>query len=89
MKSAARTEPDVAELYARAERNRFANLEKLAANLAERGPLREGLGVEDAGRTIWVLASKEVRQMLLTHAHWSPERYRTWLYETLAAALLP
>lgn len=89
MKSAARTEPDVAELLARAQRNRFANLERLAARLASLGPLREGLTVEDAGRTIWVMASTEVCQLLRAHAGWTDERYAAWLGDTLAAALLP
>jgi len=89
MKSAARTEPEVAELYARAQHNRYANLEALARSLAERGPLRPGVTVEDAARTIWVLASPETRHMLRAHAGWPAERYRTWLGDTLAAALLP
>lgn len=89
MKSAARSDAEVAELYERGQATRSANLEALAARLAERGPLRDGLTVEDAGRTIWVLASKEVRHMLLEHARWSPERYAAWLGDTLCAALLP
>ncbi len=88
MKNAARTEADVAELFARAQQNRFANLAAVAAQLSARGGLRKGLTVEEAGRTIWVLASPEVRQMLVTHAQWSSERYRVWLEDTLAAALL-
>ena len=74
MKSAARVEPDVAELYARAQQHRYANLEVVARTLAERGPLRPGVTVEDAGGTIWVLASPETRQMLRVHAGWSAER---------------
>lgn len=89
MKSAARTEPDVAELYARAQRNRFNNLESVARHVATRAALRTGLTVEDAGRTVWVLASPEVREMLMTHAGWSEEKYVAWLTETLTAALLP
>jgi AcrR family transcriptional regulator len=88
MKSAARSEPTVAELYERSQATRAANLTALAARVAEVGPLREGLTVDDAGRTIWVLASSEVRQMLLTHAGWTPEHYAEWLGETLCAALL-
>jgi AcrR family transcriptional regulator len=88
MRSAARTEADVAELFARAQKNRFANLEAVAAHLGDLGALRPGLSVEDAARTIWVLASPEVRQMLGAHAAWPTERYRAWLEDTLAAALL-
>ncbi|MCC6527628.1 MAG: TetR/AcrR family transcriptional regulator [Polyangiaceae bacterium] len=89
MKSAARTEPDVAELLARMQAYRFSNIETVPAKLAESGALRPGLSVEDAARTIWALASPEVRQMVLTFAGWSGERYRAWLEETLAAVLLP
>ena len=89
MKSAARTEADAAELFARVQKNRYANLEAVAARLSERGPLRQNLTVEEAARTIWVLASPEVRQMLVTQAGWSSERYQAWLGETLAAAILP
>ena len=89
MKDAARSESDVAALYGRAQHNRYRNLEALAARLAERGPLRAGLSVKDAGRTIWVLASPEVRQMLLVHSGWSRRRYAEWLADTLCAALLP
>lgn len=89
MKNAARSEADVAALYGRAQNNRFRNLQALAQSLAERGPLREGVTVDVAGRTLWVLASPEVRQMLLAHAGWSPDRYASWLADTLIAALLP
>lgn len=89
MRNAARTEPDVAALYARAQQSRYKNLEVMVRKLAERGPLRRGLSVEDAARTAWVLASPETRQALSTHASWSPERYQAWLADTLAAALLP
>lgn len=89
MKDAARTEADVAELYERAQSNRFKNLEALAERLADRGPLRRGLTVEDAGRTLWALASSEVRQLLVEQAGWTPERYEAWLGNTLSAVLLP
>ena len=88
MKDAARSEPDVATLYRRAQHNRYRNLAALASRLAERGPLRARLSVEDAARTIWVLASPEVRQMLLD-AGWSRQRYAAWLADILGAALLP
>jgi AcrR family transcriptional regulator len=88
MKSAARTEPDIAELLARSQQVRFSNMAAVPGRLEELGALRPGLSVEDAARTIWALASPEVRQMLATFAGWSPERIRAWLEETLAAALL-
>lgn len=89
MKSAARTEAEVAELFARAQHSRYSNLEAVAARLADLGALRHGLTIERAARTIWAIASPEVRQMLATYGGWSPERYEDWLGDVLAAALLP
>ncbi len=86
MKNAARSEPDVAELYARALGNRLRNLHALAAQLAARGALRRGVDAEEAGRTIWAMSSPEVRQLLLAHAGWSHERYASWLASVLAVA---
>ncbi len=88
MKHAARTDPEVRELYVRAQENRFANLETLARKLADRGALRAGLTVSDAGRTLWLLASPQTRRMMETHAGWTAEHYRCWLADTLIAALL-
>jgi len=88
MKNAARTEPEVSELFSRAQKTRFQNMEAVAARLGKRGALRQGLSVEDAGRTIWVLASVEVRQLLIAQAGWSPQQYQAWLADTLSAALL-
>jgi AcrR family transcriptional regulator len=88
MRNAARTEPDVAALLVRLQAYRHSNLATIPARLAELGALRPGLSVEEAARTIWAIASPEVRQMLLTFAGWSAAAYRTWLEATLAAVLL-
>jgi AcrR family transcriptional regulator len=88
MKGAARSEPGVAELLGRMQAYRFSNIATIPARLAELGALRPGLSEDDASRTIWALASPEVRQMLQTFAGWSADRYRAWLVETLGAALL-
>jgi AcrR family transcriptional regulator len=89
LKSAARTEPDVAELLTRMQSKRYANLSVVPARLEELGALRPGLSRDDAARTLWAIASPEVRWMLLTFAGWSPERYRDWLDATLVAVFLP
>ena len=88
MKSAARSEPDIAELLRRVQEYRFSNISTIPARLAALGALRKPLSLDDASRTIWAVASPEVRQMLQAFAGWSPDRYRAWLLDTLAAALL-
>jgi hypothetical protein len=64
MKSAARSEPDVAELLAQMQAYRLSNITTIPARLSELGVLRPGLSEDDASRTIWAIASPEVRQML-------------------------
>ena len=88
MKNAARTEPDVAQLLTDMQAYRFSNIATIPKKLGALGALRSGLSIDDAARTIWALASPEVRQMLLTFAGWSVKRYRTWLEGTLVAVLL-
>jgi AcrR family transcriptional regulator len=88
MKSAARSEPDVAELLGRMHAYRFSNIMSIPRRLAELEALRSGLTLEDAGRTIFAIASPEVRQLLEAVAGWSADRYRAWLVETMIAVLL-
>ena len=88
MKHAARTEPEIAALVGRAQAYRLSNIATVAARLDELGVLRAGLTTDDAARTIWAIASAEVRQMLLGFAGWTVPQYQRWLRETLAAALL-
>lgn len=88
MKSAAPSEPDVAELLGRLQAYRFENITTIPSRLAELGALRSGVSTEEASRTIWAIASPEVRQMLERFAGWSAERYRAWLVETLSAVLM-
>jgi AcrR family transcriptional regulator len=89
IRSAAGADPEIAEMHARAQRARYSNFHALAARLAERGPLREGLEIEDAARTIWLVTSIEARELFTKHAGWSRERYAAWLAKTLIATLLP
>jgi AcrR family transcriptional regulator len=89
MKSAARTEPDVAQLLVDMQAYRFSNIATIPKKLDALRALRSGLSIDEAARTIWALASPEVRQMLLTFAGWSVKRYRAWLEATLVAVLLP
>jgi AcrR family transcriptional regulator len=89
IRSAAPVDPEIAEMHVRAQEARYANLRAFANRLAERGPLRKGLSIDDAARTIWILTSIEARELLAKHAGWSREHYASWLASTLVAALLP
>jgi AcrR family transcriptional regulator len=88
VKNVARSEPEMAEMFRRMQNNRYKNLLAVARHLDELRALRPDLSVEDAGRTIWQLASPETRHAMETYAGWDGDHYQAWLADTLAAALL-
>jgi AcrR family transcriptional regulator len=88
MRTAAETEPDIAELIGGLLRERLQGITQFVRWLAANGPLRDGLTVEDAAETIWTLSSAEVHQLLTVDRGWSDERYEAWLKDTLTRLLL-
>jgi AcrR family transcriptional regulator len=81
-----RTDPELAELFARLHSDRLRNLTVLVDLLGANGPLR--LDRDEAAETVWALASPELHRLLTQTGGWTRERYCDWLAETLAAALL-
>jgi hypothetical protein len=61
---------------------------RFAQHLAGTGALRAGITVDEARDLLWTINSHAVHHMLVVERGWSPERYREWLVETLACALL-
>ncbi|HEU0035206.1 MAG TPA: helix-turn-helix domain-containing protein [Kofleriaceae bacterium] len=88
MKHAARTDDEIAELFGKMQQYRYGNLETIPKQLAVLGALREGLTIEDAARTLWVVTSPEARQLLCGQAGWSLEHYQAWLEDVLVQTLL-
>lgn len=83
---AARSHPELAELFARLHADRLKNLRILVDALAVNGPLR--LDADDAMETVWALTSPELHQLLVRVRGWTRERYRDWLASSLAELLL-
>jgi hypothetical protein len=89
MRVAAKTEPEIAEYQRQLLEERLQNLTRFVVWLAANGPLRDDLGVESAGETIWALTSAEVYRLLTADRGWSREQYERWLSGTLTRLLLP
>lgn len=70
------------------ERQRFSAMQTFARWIDDRGGLRSGLTVADAGRTLWALASPEVHRLMRGRAGLSPARYEAWLAGVLTRELL-
>ncbi|MGZ4334391.1 MAG: TetR/AcrR family transcriptional regulator [Gaiellaceae bacterium] len=84
--SAARGEPELAELLERLHAVRLQNLQVLVEALRANGSLR--LPPNAAAEAVWALASPELHQLLTETRGWSRRRYARWLAESLEALLL-
>lgn len=88
MRGAAAVDPEIAALRTRMQGLRHDNMRQFSSWLAAKGPLRGGLGEEEAAAIIWTLAGPEVHGLLRAGRGWSQERYAAWLEDTLTRTLL-
>jgi AcrR family transcriptional regulator len=86
--SAAASDADAATLLDELTRQRQEGQGRVARALARRRALRPTLRERDAGDIIHALVSPEVYRLLVVDRRWPPERYETWLTETLVDQLL-
>jgi TetR/AcrR family transcriptional regulator of autoinduction and epiphytic fitness len=89
MRTAAKTEPDIAEMRAQILRERQHGMVHFVRAVAAHGPLREGLSIEEAADHVFALSSGEMFSVLTIDLGWSGDQYDTWLAGTLIATLLP
>ena len=90
LRSAAAVDESAAELRAKTQTGqRLAAMKVVVQWVAERGGLRAGRTVDEAGAVVWTLTSPEVHRMLRDDCGWPRERYEHWLRETLVDTLLP
>ncbi|MGA2821210.1 MAG: helix-turn-helix domain-containing protein [Anaerolineales bacterium] len=88
MRSAAKTEPKIANLLRHLLDERLQNMAIFVEHLAANGPLREGLDAAQASEIVWTVASPEVYRLLTLDRGWSGEVYAIWLADTLITLLL-
>lgn len=86
--NAAASDADTATLLDELTRQRQQGQGLVARALARRRALRRTLHERDAGDIIPALVSPEVPWLLVIDRDWPPDRYETWLTETLADQLL-
>ena len=87
--SAAASDPDAAALLDELTTQRRQGQGRVVRSLARSGALRPKLRERDAGDIIHALVSPEVYGLLVVDRSWPPERYQSWLTETLVAQLPP
>ena len=86
--AAAGSDPQAAALLAEHTRQRQVGQARVAHALATTGALRAGVTERDAADVIHALMSPEVYLLLTTDRGWSPDRYQTWLADTLTQQLV-
>lgn len=89
VRGAASVDPEIAELYRQLQEERLRNMTRVVGWVAEKGPLRGGLTVDDGADIVWMLTSADVHRLLRVERGWTGERYERWLADSLIAALLP
>lgn len=88
IRSAGEVDAEIAEMHAKMHRTRIRNLRGLVEALASHGPLRDGLDVETATATVWMLVGPATRRQLVDGVGWSQDRYAAWLHDVLDTYLL-
>jgi len=89
MRSAAKTEPEIANLIQNLYRERLENMTAFVRHVAANDPLRVELDETYAGEIVWAITSPEVFQLLTMQHTWSKEKYSQWLTDSLTRLLLP
>src|SRR5690349_6182588 len=87
MRSAAPSEPAVAETLATLEQNRLRNMRLYASWFAARGPLR--VSEDEAATTLFAIVSPDVGRLLCEELGWTRDQHADWVADLLKRALLP
>jgi hypothetical protein len=88
LRSAAEADGHAAELRKRDTERRIAGQRSYIDLLLANGPLRSGLGREEAAATYSALASPETYAFLVDGERWPPEQFEEWLADSLIRLLL-
>lgn len=88
VRDAAGSDPEMAAQWQTNLEQRFTAQRALAQQLADKGALRPGLGVERAADIIFCLVSHEVYALTTIDRGWTPAEWERWMFTTLESALL-
>jgi AcrR family transcriptional regulator len=86
--AAAGTDQDIMALVEEGRSQRLVGMRRLAQVLADRNALRPDLSVLEAADVLWLLNDPAVYHRLVLEQGWDPDRYETWLADTLIGLLL-
>lgn len=88
VRSAARSDSAIRNLYAQEESGRLYGVSRVAEMLQRGGHLKSGLDVAKATAILWTLNSDDTYQRLVIERGWSLDEYEGWLVACLKHELL-
>ena len=88
IRGAALVDPEIAELWARIQREFHANQRAIVESLAEKNALRDGLSVDRGADILWTLNHPSLWQLLVGERGWTPEEHEQWWSEIACVQLL-
>ncbi|MEA2497972.1 MAG: hypothetical protein QOH26_377 [Actinomycetota bacterium] len=88
LRSAAASDPDVAELWESMLEERLVGMSAFTRHLFDGGYLRDEITFESARDVMWTYNSVKMYDLLVLKRGWKPETYGRWIAEAMIAALL-
>ena len=88
VRTAAASDPNLADLLETADSARLARMERDARDLRRRGLLRPGVSVREARDILWTYSSPDLYELLVNRQGWPIERYSRFVIGGMAATLL-
>jgi AcrR family transcriptional regulator len=85
--SASAFSPELRKLQLEFEQIRLDLQRDRIEKLFKHSGARKGLDQESARHVLWMLTSRDVYRMLVHESGWSPDRYQSWLSDTLLRVL--
>ena len=89
VRSAATTDPELAELLSESDAQRLTRMRRNARVLVDRRFLRKGVTAERAAEILWAYTSPELYDLFVMRRGWTPQRFGEFVASALTAALLP
>ncbi len=89
IKSAASSDPQIAQLLAEVDEQRLRRMEGNARTLHDRRQLRPGMTLAEARDVLWTYSSPELFELLVGRRGWPVERFAAFVTDQLIGALLP
>lgn len=84
----AAADPEVAELRASLNKERYITLAKLAELVAAKPAFRTDVSPDHAADLLYALNSEDLHQLLVVDRGWEADQWRNWVEDTVAAQLL-